>query len=111
LKRHREIFIDPPRLRWNDIREEAEKFRRKYVNPPDLVPVPIIEIVELKLGLQPIPIADLMEIDIDGFLTSDLKSICLDVDIYQNPRKETRLRFTLAHEIGHWVLHKEENRR
>ncbi len=36
-------------LRWNEIREQAEKFRRNYVLPLDRIPVPIIDIVELEL--------------------------------------------------------------
>ncbi|MBM3310698.1 MAG: ImmA/IrrE family metallo-endopeptidase [Candidatus Aminicenantes bacterium] len=111
MPRKREIFIEPPRLTSEFIRQEAEKFRQKYVTPPDALPVPIIQIVELRLKLEIVPIIGLMEIDIDGFLTSDLKKICIDADIYQNPRKENRLRFTLAHEVGHWVLHKDEVKR
>lgn len=107
--RKREICIEPPRLSWPQIRDQAENFRRKHVNPVDLVPIPIDQIVEIGLGIEPLPIVGLMkEIDIDGFLTSDLKTICIDSDIYQNPRMESRLRFTLAHEIGHWVLHEEQ---
>jgi Zn-dependent peptidase ImmA (M78 family) len=78
------------------------------VDSPDRVPVPIIEIVEMKLRIEPFPIQGLMEIDIDGFLTSDLKNICIDSEIYQNRRMESRLRFTYAHEVGHWVLHQKE---
>jgi len=73
LPRKREIFIEPPRLTSEFIRQEAEKFRQKYVTPPDALPVPIIQIVELRLKLEIVPIIGLMEIDIDGFLTSDLK--------------------------------------
>jgi hypothetical protein len=101
--------IRPPRLTWASVREHAEEFRTRYVDPVDFLPVPIIEIVELKLKLTPIPIFRLLEeIDIDGFLTKDLMSICVDRDVYENPRKENRLRFTFAHEIGHLVLHRKE---
>lgn len=100
-------LVHPPRMTWPAIRKEAEKFRNEYVIPIDVLPVPIIEIVELRLKLTPIPIFELLqEIDIDGFLTKDLKNICVDQDIYENPRKETRLRFTFAHDVGHLVLHK-----
>jgi hypothetical protein len=108
LPKTREFSLKPPRLTKNFIRQKAEEFRRLYVEPPDLIPVPIIEIVEVKLRIEPIPIFGLMDLDIDGFLTSDLKNICIDADIYQNPRKESRLRFTYAHEIGHWILHRKE---
>lgn len=70
--------------------------------------MPIVEIVELTFGLIPIPIPGLFDEETDGFLTNDLKSICIDRDIYLDPRRENRLRFTYAHEIGHLILHKEE---
>ena len=96
-------------LRWNDIREQAEQFRRRYVLPPDRIPVPIIDIVELELALEVIPIPDLMrKIDIDGFLSKDLSTIYIDHNIYTDPRQENRLRFTFAHEVGHLILHQEE---
>ena len=101
--------LKPPILKWEFIREKADEFRRQHVVPEDKLPVPIIEIVELKLKLNPIPITGLMDQnDIDGFLTKDLENICIDSDIYENPRKENRLRFTYAHECGHLVLHKRE---
>ena len=75
MRRSREVFIQPPRLRWDFIRQEAENFRQKYLKPSEVLPVPIIQVVELILKLEIIPISGLMEIDIDGFLTSDLKSI------------------------------------
>lgn len=109
--RRRRIFIEPPRLNWEFIRQKAEEFRRNYVNPVNLVPVPIIEIVELKLGIQPIPKPDLKRrIDIDGFLTNDLKNICVDQDVYMDERQINRLRFTYAHEVGHLILHENEIR-
>jgi Zn-dependent peptidase ImmA (M78 family) len=109
--RKRRIFLDPPRLKWEFIRQKSEEFRRNYVDPIDLVPIPIIEIVELKLGIQPIPKAGLKKsIDIDGFLTNDLKNICIDLDVYEDERQINRLRFTYAHEIGHLILHENEIR-
>ena len=96
-------------LRWNEIREQAEKFRRKYVLPLDRTPVPIIDIVELELVLKVNPIPNLiLKIDIDGFLSKDLRTIHIDHDIYMDPRHENRLRFTFAHEVGHLILHREE---
>lgn len=101
--------LRPPRLTWPQVRDKAEEFRAAYVTPIDLIPIPIVEIVELALKITPIPVFRLLEdIDIDGFLTKDLQSICIDQDLYENPRKDNRLRFTFAHEIGHLVLHKSE---
>lgn len=109
--RRRRIFLEAPKLKWEFIRQKAEEFRKNYVKPIDLVPVPIIEIVELELGIQPIPKAGLKRrIDIDGFLTRDLKNICVDLDVYEDERQINRLRFTYAHEIGHLILHEKEIR-
>lgn len=108
MKRHRTIFITPPRLRFDDIRRRADEFRNRYVIPPDQLPIPIDEIVELTFGLIPIPIPGLLDETTDGFLTNDLKCICIDRDLYLDPRKENRLRFTFAHEIGHLILHANE---
>jgi Zn-dependent peptidase ImmA (M78 family) len=102
-------FIHPPRLKFDFIRSKADEFRQRYVNPPDLLPIPIVEIVELQLGIMPIPILRLKDkVDIDGFLTRDLKHICIDYSVYMDERQENRLRFTYAHEAGHYVLHKNE---
>jgi Predicted Zn peptidase len=99
----------PPHLKWDFIREQAELFRKKYVNPPDQLPIPMEKIVEIDLRLQIIPIINLQDkIDIDAFLTNDLKSICLDYELFIDPRRSSRLRFTLAHEVGHLILHKNE---
>lgn len=107
--KRRGIFLEPPRLKWEFIRQKAEEFRRRYISPVNLVPVPIIEITELELGIQPIPKSGLKKnIDIDGFLTRDLKNICIDQDVYLDERQINRLRFTYAHEVGHLVLHNEE---
>ena len=109
--KNRRIFLEAPKLKWEFIRQKAEEFRRDYVKPIDLVPVPIIEIVELELGIQPIPKAGLKrKIDIDGFLTNNLKYICVDLDVYMDKRQINRLRFTYAHEIGHLILHENEIR-
>ena len=52
-----------------------------------------------------IPILGLMEaFNTDGFISRDFKSISIDLGKYENV--ETRARFTLAHEIGHMVLHR-----
>jgi Zn-dependent peptidase ImmA (M78 family) len=105
------IFLETPRLKWEVIRQKAEEFRRDYVNPIDLIPVPIIEIAECDLGILPIPKAGLKRtIDIDGFLTRDLKNICVDLDVYEDERQINRLRFTYPHEIGHLILHEKEVR-
>ncbi len=43
--------------------------------------------------------------DVDGFLTSDMENIFIDFNLYMN--FENRTKFTIAHEIGHFILHGE----
>lgn len=97
------------KMTWSEIRQKAEEFRNEYVKPVNRVPVPIDEIVEIDLGITPWPIPGMLEkIDIDGFISKDLKNIFIDNRIYSDTRFENRLRFTYAEEVGHLVLHKEE---
>jgi len=84
------------------------------LNPTRVIPVPIEEIAEFKLGVNIIPIPNLQKtFEVEGFISSDLQNIYVDQFIlYERP---TRYRFTLAHEIGHIFLHpvrvrKTENR-
>ena len=46
---------------------------------------------------------DLLEVD--GFISSDLT--CITVDQFVLERRLNRYRFTLAHELAHWYLHRE----
>ncbi len=92
-----------PRLSYKAIGQAADKFLEKY-HPQLSLPVPIEEIAEQKLKIKIIPTTKLKEnYDIDGFLTSNLDAIFLDLDIYL--KYENRTRFTIAHEIGHLILH------
>lgn len=104
-------YIRPQKLSFDFIRNKAEEFRNKYIKPPDRVPVPIEEIVEFQLKINIVPIPHLLtSIDVDGFLSNDLKSIYIDQNIYIDKRFVKRLRFTFAHEIAHLVLHEAEIR-
>jgi Zn-dependent peptidase ImmA (M78 family) len=90
-----------------DIHLIAEGFRSEYLESVDIVPVPIEEIVELKLGIEIRIIPELKtSTDIDGFLSRDLKEMYIDENIYNNPKMLKRLRFTYAHELGHFAIHK-----
>lgn len=84
----------------------AAGFRRK--NWGDLLPVNIEEIITYKLKIDIIPERDLQKLcNSDAFITADWKNVYVDSDNYMDDRQYNRLRFSLAHEIGHFVLHKE----
>jgi Zn-dependent peptidase ImmA (M78 family) len=71
-----------------------------------LIPTPIEEIAEIKCALDIIPLPGMRELlEVDGFISSDLT--CITVDQFVLERRVNRYRFTLAHEIGHWYMHRE----
>jgi Zn-dependent peptidase ImmA (M78 family) len=84
------------------IKERADLFRKKYWD--DTIPIEIEEIIDLKMQINviPIPAKGLG----DAFITSKWDNIYVDYDKYSDERYTNRLRFSLAHEIGHFVLHK-----
>lgn len=97
--------FSPPILSYEDINTYAEDFLRNH-NPDNTLPVPIEEIIEFDLSLDIVPFPSLQrDFDIDGFISGDLKCIYVDDFVYMN--RPARYRFTLAHEIGHFVLHKD----
>ncbi len=69
------------------------------------LPVDVDAIVELDLGIEVAPIAGLQDVDTEAFTTSDLTRICIDEWVYTH--RVRRARFSLAHELGHVVLHKQ----
>lgn len=86
------------------IEKIVNDFIKKY-HPENTYPTPIEEIIEFKFNIDIIPISGLHKIiDTDGFLSSDLRSISVEEYVYKN--RASRYRFTLAHEIAHFVMHK-----
>ena len=96
--------IKAPILSKVKLKHKAEEFLAKY-NPKRDFPLEI-ELIAEKVGIKIYPIPDLKKIaGTEGFINPDLTQIGIDDDIYFN--YETRARFTIAHEVGHWFLHKE----
>jgi len=95
-------WIEPASL-WN-IADEA---RIKHW-PEATLPVNEEGIVEIRLRLDIEPIKNLQStIDIDAYLKRDLSGIVVDYDCYMNDKFTNRMRFSFAHELGHFFLHKE----
>ena len=96
--------LEVPVLSYENIRERADAFLHQY-HPGRNIPVPIEEIVEFQLGINIVPLPGLHKVlEVDGFTSSDLKNVFVDEFIYNS--RPGRYRFTLAHEVGHVVLHK-----
>lgn len=94
-----------PFLDNKTIKNKADSFRSKFWD--NSVPVDIEEIVDLKLKIDLVPIANLQNLcDTDALITSNWRAIYVDKDRFLDERFQSRLRFSLAHEVGHFALHK-----
>jgi|688.fasta_scaffold688261_2 hypothetical protein len=94
-------FIDKHQC-WN----EADKFRERYW-PSGAIPVDVLSIAEFDLELEIRPVTRLKEdADIDALLLGDWKTLIVDQQQYMDGRYINRLRYSIAHELGHYVLHK-----
>jgi len=90
-----------------EIWDEAERIRTKYW-PQETLPVNIEHIVEFELDLHIEPKRGLKStVDIDAGLRRDMTGIVVDYDCYMNTKYANRTRFSFAHEIGHFFMHKE----
>jgi hypothetical protein len=94
-----------PYIPIEKIHRAADSFRDQYAK--ESCPVEIQDIVEFDLGMKLIPHPGLWEHHgIDAFLTSDFSGICIDENQLLQECYQGRLRFSLAHEIGHKILHR-----
>jgi hypothetical protein len=99
------VEINAPYFSYDTLRERAEAFLGRY-HPSREIPVPIEEIVEFQFEMDIVPEPGLHQhFDVDSYITADLKEIRVDEFVYQS--RPGRYRFSLAHELGHRVLHEE----
>jgi len=101
------IEYKPKRLTNKSIWEQADLFRESKEYGKE-IPVKIEKLIEFELNMDIIPITGLKELSgVKAFLSLNLKGIRVDRKAYDNPNYLPRLRFTLAEEVGHYILHKE----
>jgi len=92
-----------PILSYEDLRRSANDFLAMY-HPSRSLPVPNEEIIDLQLKINIIPVPGLQrEIEMDAFISSDCTEITVDEFVYL--KRLNRYRFSLAHEVGHKILH------
>ncbi len=84
-----------------DINRKADTAREQFWGKNEL-PVDIDLVIE-KAGLNIIPL--ILPDKYDAYLKSDLTGIVINKRRSEDPRYEGRLRFSLAHEFGHYILH------
>jgi hypothetical protein len=84
----------------------ADQFRQQYW-PSGEIPVDVLAVAEFDLNLEIRTITGLKEdADVDALLLGDWKTLIVDQQQYLDDRFINRLRFSIAHELGHYVLHK-----
>lgn len=94
-----------PYLPYDQIRTEAENFLNQYVKTDDL-PIEIEEIIDCDLEINIIPVNSLRRgFEVEAFISNDFKSLYVDNQVYE--KFEYRYRFSLAHEIDHYYLHRD----
>ncbi len=97
------IQLDVDYLQYDYIEKQAKRFLTNH-SLENKLPIPIEEIIDLKLGVNIVPLPGIQKVfEVEGFTSSDLSTIYVDDYVYSN--RPTRYRFTLAHELGHIVLH------
>jgi len=97
-----------PILSKTDIEKKVQEFCEHFGIDRTKVPVDVEVIVEsdLKLRLEPEK-GVASACGADALLLSHRGSIIVDYDRFMKDSWQNRLRFTIAHEIGHYVLHED----
>lgn len=98
------MSINIPKLTYEKIKQHTSRFLEKH-NPEGKIPVPMEDILDVKLGINIVPVPGLVNFYVDAYTWSDLKNILVDKFFYDTQPR--RYRFTLAHEMGHILLHPE----
>src|SRR5690349_2718532 len=103
------LEIKVPFLKPSDLEHAVNKLLRTYGTwrkEPPKPPIDVDEIVEGHLGLT-LEVDDLRQrlgfSDVLGATWFDERRICIDQSLED---REGRFAFTVAHEIGHWQLHR-----
>jgi Zn-dependent peptidase ImmA (M78 family) len=97
-----------------EIWESVEEFRQKHLGDLGKVPVDVLTVIEVRLRLDVIPFDRLFEkYSVDAAVMPDFSGIYVDKRSYQflegqPPWLFNRLRFSLEHELGHILLHREK---
>lgn len=91
-----------------------EELRTEYdLLKVDRTPIDVFTFLEVDLGLDPIPFDDLVaKYRVEAAIKADFTGIYLDAEQYnlmeKGPEwKLNRLRFTVAHELAHFFLHRD----
>lgn len=96
---------NPKSITLSIVKQAANEFLRTYY-PSLSLPIPIEDIVELKLKIKIILIKGLIrDFGINAFISQSFDTIVIDENMFS--KQPERIRFTVAEEIGHLFLHKD----
>ena len=96
-----------PGLTFDEVSREVEDLRARYETLQS-IPIDIDAFLEFDLGLEIVPLAGLREkVNAEAMISQDYKTIYVDVQSYNDERLWNRLKFSIAHELGHMFLHKD----
>lgn len=106
-------------MNWkNQVWDQVERFRNNHpCEELSSLPIDALSLAELVLGLDLIIYDDLLSrFGVEAAITADFSGLYVDAETFNSSNrlpvwKENRLRFTIAHEIGHFVMHQEEFRK
>jgi len=92
-----------PYLSYQQIARVAAESLEK-IGCKDKLPIPVEHIIDNILKINIIPFPNLFtNFEINAFTSSDLRNMYVDEYLYENLNPQYR--FTLAHELGHIILH------
>ncbi len=99
-----------PQRTQEEIKNLALSTIEDYYKKEVPLPIDVEEIMELGLKLKPYILPQLESEFSNGgeaFLTVGNKVVVIDESLYTQDSRRERLRFSLSHEIGHYILHRD----
>jgi hypothetical protein len=94
-----------PILSKSEIEERVAEVRAEYPLTQRF-PIDVLGFAEFDLGLA-FDFAPIQQLGQDAFLLPDLTGIAFDTAAFKQPALKQRLRFSAAHELGHFFLHRD----
>lgn len=99
--------VKAPELTRAEIAKAAYLFRQKH-RPEKPSPLDVMRILEIDLRIRIIPSPGLeVPANTNALISADWKNLIIDLNQYMDERYDRRTNFSVAHELGHFVLHKD----
>ncbi len=96
--------IEAPHIAFRDIKQKADEIRSQFQD--QTIPFDIHAAIEFDLDFEIRPVKELRDkANSDALLLCGQKTILIDEEYFLDERQQNRIRFSLAHELGHFFLH------